>query len=237
MNILITSAGSELARSIAGALMEEHTLRLTELYPVDDVEGTFVQSELGHDESTNELVHGMDTIIHIAEIPPNLLAEADQPDNYAIDYQTRCTYNLLMAASEEGVKRVIYASTLRLFEQHGEDWTVTESWRPRPSVDGFVLSKHLGEFTCREFARERKLDVTCLRLGNLVTAKAAATAEYDSMWLEMNDAVAAFQGALTSPSRWDIYHIQSEFPGARFSVRTAKAEIKFNPQFMPPKEL
>ncbi len=237
MNILITSAGSQLARNVARVFAEEHTLRLTELYPVDTVEGTFVQSELGHDESTNELVHGMDTIIHIAEIPSDLLAEADQPNNYAIDYQTRCTYNLLMAASEEGVKHVIYASTLRLFEQHGEDWTVTESWRPRPSVDGFVLSKHLGEFTCREFARERKLDVTCLRLGNLVTAEAAATAEYDSMWLEMNDAVAAFQGALTSPSRWDIYHIQSEFPGARFSVRTAKAEIEFNPQFMPPKEL
>jgi nucleoside-diphosphate-sugar epimerase len=233
MNILITSAGSELARNVAGALAEEHELRLTELYPVDNVEGTFVQSELGHDESTNELVRGMDTIIHIAEIPSELLAEADQPDNYAIDYQTRCTYNLLMAASEEGVKHAIYASTLRLFEQHGEDWTVTESWRPRPSVDSFVLSKHLGEFTCREFGREGKLNVTCLRLGNLVTADAAATAEPDSMWLEMNDAVTAFQGALESSSSWRIFHIQSEFLGSRFSIGKAKGHLKFDPQFVP----
>ena len=233
MNILITSAGSELARNIAGVLAEEHTLRLTELYPVDNVEGTFVQSELGHDESTNALVRGIDTIIHIAEIPSDLLAEADQPDNYAIDYQTRCTYNLLMAASEEGVKHVIYASTLRLFEQHGEDWTVTESWRPRPSVDGFVLSKHLGEFTCREFGREGKLNVTCLRLGNLVTADAAATIEPDSMWLEMNDAISAFQGALESASPWRIFHIQSEFPGSRFSIGKAKGHLKFDPQFAP----
>ena len=234
MNVLITSAASDLAQQVAIALSEEHTLRLTELRPVENIEGNFVQSALGHDEATNELVRGMDAIIHIAEVPPELLAEADDPDNYAIDYQTRCTYNLLMAASAEGVKRFIYASTLRLFEQHGEDWTVAENWRPRPSVDSFVLSKHLGEFTCREFARERKLNVTCLRLGNLVTAEIAATTEYDSMWLEMNDAVAAFQGALTSPSRWDIYHIQSEFPGARFSVRTAKSEIDFNPRFVPP---
>ena len=233
MNILITSAGSELASNVAGALAEEHELRLTELYPVDNVEGTFVQSELGHDESTNELVRGMDTIIHIAEIPSELLAEADQPDNYAIDYQTRCTHNLLMAASEEGVKHAIYASTLRLFEQHGEDWTVTESWRPRPSVDSFVLSKHLGEFTCREFGREGKLNVTCLRLGNLVTADAAATAEPDSMWLEMNDAVPAFQGALESSSPWRIFHIQSEFPGSRFSIGKAKGHLKFDPQFVP----
>ena len=233
MNILITSAGSELARNIAGVLAEEHTLRLTELCPVDNVEGTFVQSELGHDESTNELVRGIDTIIHIAEIPSDLLAEAAQSDNYAIDYQTRCTYNLLMAASEEGVKHVIYASTLRLFEQHGEDWTVTESWRPRPSVDSFVLSKHLGEFTCREFGREGKLNVTCLRLGNLVTADAAATAEPDAMWLEMKDAVSAFQGTLESSAPWRIFHIQSEFPGSRFSIGKAKGHLKFDPQFAP----
>ena len=233
MNILITAAGSELARNVAGVLGETHTLRLTELHPVEDIEGTFVQSELGHDEETNELVRGMDAIIHIAEVPPECLAEADQPDNYAIDYQTRRTYNLLMAASAEGVKHVIYASTLRLFEQHGEDWTVTESWRPQPTVDSFVLSKHLGEFTCREFAREGKINVTCLRLGNLVTAEAAATAESDSLWLEMNDAVAAFNCALNSSAPWRIFHIQSEFPGSRFSIGKAKAHLEFNPQFVP----
>lgn len=235
MNILITSAGSELARRLAASLAESHTLRLTELHPVKTAfppDCEFVESELGHDESTNALVRGMDAIVHIAEIPAQLLANAEQPENYAIDYQTRRTYNLLMAAAEEGVKHVIYASTLRLFEQHGEDWTVTESWRPRPSVNSFVLSKHLGEFTCREFARERKLNVTCLRLGNLVTAAEASTG-FDSMWLEMNDAVAAFQGALASPSRWGIFHIQSEFPGARFAIDKAKGHLKFNPQFAP----
>ena len=68
MHILITSAGSELARNVAAALAESHTLRLTELHPVENIEWEFVQSELGHDESTNELVRGMDAIIHIAEV-------------------------------------------------------------------------------------------------------------------------------------------------------------------------
>ena len=233
MNILITSAGSELARSLAEAVAESHTLRLTELEPVD-TEFEFVQSALGHDESTDELVAGMDAIVHIAEIPPNVLAASDQPGNFEIDYQTRCTYNLMMAAAAADVKHFIYASTLRLFEQHGEDWTVGENWRPRPTVDSFVLAKHLGEFTCREFARERKLHVTCLRLGVLTTAEAAAAEPFNSMWLEMNDAVTAFQGALEAPSRWGIFHVQSEFPGSRFAVDTAKGHLKFTPQFVPP---
>ncbi len=233
MNILITAAGSRLARNVAAAVADTHTLRLTELHRVENTVGTFVQSELGHDEATDALVRGIDTIIHIAEVPSQYLVNTGQSDNYAIDYQTRCTYNLLMAASAAGVKHVIYASTLRLFEKHAENWTVTESWCPRPAVDSLVLSKHLGEFTCREFARERKLNVTCLRLGNLITAETTATTDFDAMWLEMNDATAAFECALNSSSPWRIFHIQSEFPGARFSIEKAKAHLGFNPQFVP----
>ncbi len=233
MNVLITAASSDLAQHLASTLSETHRTRLTELHDVDFPDFDVVVSQLGHDESTNELVRGMDAIIHIAEIPANLLAAVEQPENFAIDYQTRRNYNLLRAAAAEGVKHIIYASTLRLFEKHGEDWTVTESWRPRPTVYSFVLAKHLGEFTCREFAREGKLQITCLRLGNLIKEREAETAEFDSMWLEMNDAVDAFKRALASSSRWGLFHIQSEFPNSRFSIDKAKAHLKFNPQFVP----
>ncbi len=233
MNILITAAGSELARTLSTTFAAEHEIRLTELTPIDTAVGTFEQSELGDDPSTYALVRDVDTIIHLAEVSAERLADVSDPDNYLIDYQTRRTYNLLMAASETGVKHVIYASTLRLFEQHNENWTVTESWRPRPSTDSFVLSKHLGEFTCREFGREGRLNVTCLRLGNLVTTDTAAGADTDPMWLEMGDAVAAFQGALESASPWRIFHVQSEFPGARFSIGKAKGHLQFTPKFVP----
>ncbi len=237
MNVLITSAGSELAHRLAHRLAvaasESHTIRLTELEPVE-TNFEFMQSALGHDESTNELVKGIDTIVHIAETPPELKAKSDEPDNFEIDYQTRCTYNLLMAASAEGVQHFIYASTLRLYEQHGEDWTVKENWRPRPSTDSFVLAKHLGEFTCREFAREGKINVSCLRLGTIINDEEAAKAEFNAMWLGINDAVAAFQGAIDAPSRWGIFHVQSEFPGSRFAISKAKGHLKFDPQFVPP---
>lgn len=232
MNVLITSAASELSTRLATAVSDSHTVRLTELQPVD-TDLDFIQSDLGHDESTNELVKGMDTIVHIAEIPPPILADANQSDNFHLDYQTRCTYNLLMAASEEGVKHFIYTSTLRLFENHDEDWTVKENWRPRPTTDSFVLSKHLGEFTCREFSREGKINVSILRLGTLTTAEEAKKDEINSMWLEIDDAVSAFQGAIEAPSSWGIFHIQSEFPGSRFDIGNAKGHLNFEPRFDP----
>ena len=232
MNILITSAASDLAQGLANALSGEHQIRLTDLIDVE-TDFEFVRSDLGHDEETNKLVQGMEAIVHLAQVPPTVLSESNQPENQEIDFQTRCTYNLLMAASEEKVPRAIYASTLHLFDPHDEDWTVTEVWRPRPTTDAPILSRYLGEFTCREFAREGRMNIACLRLGTLVTAAEAANQPFDSTWLEMNDAIHAFECALNASAerRWELYHIQSEFPNSRFFIRKAKESLKFNPQF------
>ena len=231
MNILITSATSALAQGLAAALSGEHRIRLTDRVGVE-TKFEFVRSDLGHDAGTNLLVRGMDAIIHPAQLPPALLAESTQPENLELDFQTRCTYNLLKAASDEKVPHAIYASTLHLFDTCGEDWTVTESWRPRPTTDVFILSRHLGEFTCREFAREGRINLTCLRLGTLVAAADAANQPFDATWLEMNDAIRAFECSLEAvPAGWAIYHIQSEFPNSRFSIHKAKGALKFNPQY------
>ena len=110
MNILITSAASALAQGLASALSGEHQIRLTDLIDVEtDLE--FVRCDLGHDEATNKLVQGIDTIVHVAQLPPSVLAESNQPENTEIDFQIRCTYNLLMAAVEENVSRATYAPT------------------------------------------------------------------------------------------------------------------------------
>ena len=113
-----------------------------------------------------------------------------------------------------------------------EDWAVTEVWRPRPTAEVPVLSSYLGEFVCREFAREGRIPIACLRLGRLVRAAEAESQAFDSAWLEMEDAVQAFGCALRTKARaWQIFHIQSEFPGARFTIDRAKEDLNFEPQF------
>lgn len=157
MHILLTSAASQLTQFLADALAAEHTIRLTERVHVD-TEHEFVKSPLDHDGSTNLLVRGMDAIVHVGEPLP------DEDAHSQIDHLTRCTYNLLMAAHEEGVPRAVYISTLDLLAGYDERYIVDERWRPLPTTEPGLLSKHLGEFTCREFARERKLNVVALRL-------------------------------------------------------------------------
>lgn len=231
MNVLISSAGSELAQELVKSLSGEHQIRLTDLVEIN-TNLEFFRNDLDHGKETNKLVRGMDTVIHLAQIPPELLSKSDHPENLIIDFQTRCSYNLIQAACEEGVNRIIYASSLRLFDQHEEDWAVTEIWRPKPTTDIPVLSSYLGEFVCREFSRENRIQIFCLRLGKLIRTEPAKTSLFDSTWLEMGDAVQAFKCALRSDGGpWEIFHIQSEFPNARFLIDRAKENLDYKPQF------
>ena len=64
MNILITSATSELGQELAATLRGEHEIRLTDSITID-TNLEFTVSDLGHCESTNDLAREMDAIIHL----------------------------------------------------------------------------------------------------------------------------------------------------------------------------
>jgi nucleoside-diphosphate-sugar epimerase len=116
--------------------------------------------EVGHEEPTDDLVNGSDALVVFGFI------RSDIHPTEMIDRSTRQLYNLLHAASEAGVSRCIYVSTLRLFEDYEENLTVTEKWRSLPpSEDDALLACHLGEIVCKEYARDQRMQVATIRLG------------------------------------------------------------------------
>ncbi len=246
MHILVTSAGSSLAQHIIQGLAAEHDVRATERQWIDPPSGTppavhgqglatapndraarriasedapLAVSMLGHDFSTNLLVRGVDVVIHCAEPLPGEAGES------YLDYTTRCTYNLLMAASQEGASRIILLSTLALMTPYSPDFVVTERWRPLPWTDPLVMGKHLGEMVCREFAREFKIPVIVLRLGTWT-----ANGQPSDMALGGDDLNQVIERSLhAAVQRWTVVHVQGEFPGARFPVGDAKKLLGFEP--------
>ena len=162
--ILITCAEDRLAGTIAGRLAKNGEVRLTSTVDVRS-DHPFVCSDLDHTEATDELVRGFDAIVHVAKPPVGANGEEQ------IDYSTRQTYNLLFAAKAQGVHKVVLLSSLELFADYDDDFEVDENWRPLPTIDSASLSHHLAEFTCREFAREKTLNVVVLRLGHVVRAE------------------------------------------------------------------
>jgi hypothetical protein len=230
--VLITSGFSRMAQVLARELKPYYRVRLTDRIPVRS-ELEFVRCDLTAGAETTALARGVDAIVHVAEPLP------DDGDIQLIDYLTHRTYNLLMAASAETVSRVIYLSTLELMNAYDPDFTVSERFLPMPDCDGYRLAKHLGEYVCREFAREKKLNVTVLRLGKVVRADEVRGMRPDPTWVEERDAAAAVGAALPATftdtasgvGSWAIFHIASESPGARFSSTKAVRELHYTPRF------
>ncbi|HIB86629.1 TPA: NAD(P)-dependent oxidoreductase [Candidatus Poribacteria bacterium] len=190
MKILITSATSKLSQQLTTDLSADHQIRLTDLVDFE-TDFDFVQSDLGHESETDELVKDIDTIIHLATLPLALLENPDDLENLEIDFLTRCTYNLLYAAVAQNISNFVFASTLQLFAKLDQNLTIGPNWRPRPTTDLFPLSRHLGEFVCREFAREGQINVSIIRLGDTID----------------EDTIGAFRQAINSTDKWKITHI------------------------------
>lgn len=224
MKILVTNASAQLSQYVATSLSDKHSVRLSDRSDVStDLE--FVRSELGHDESTNDLVRGMDAIIHSGEVEPGASVSEQ------LDVAMRCTYNLLWAASEEKVPTIIFLSSLLIFDRHEWGMVVTERWRPAPSKYAPVLSHHLGEYVCKEFARERKLNVVCLRLGEFSPAENRPDAwNPSSLGVYPVDVAQAVEKALAAGlSGWNVFHIQSDVPRKRYLTTAAENTLGFAP--------
>ena len=221
MKLLITSAASRLSRELAAGLSNGHTVTVTDRVPVS-TELKFVRSDLGHDATTNDLVRHMDGVIHSVEVDQEATASE------RLDFAMRCTYNLLRAAADEGVPRLIFLSSLALLDPYDDQFVVTEHWRPLPSTDPRALGYHLGEYVCREFSLERNIEVLVLRLGEMVwNANEPAP---PSSALYVDDAVKAVEGAMKADVKdRTLFHIQSAVPNARYITKAAQETLAYKP--------
>ncbi len=223
MHVLITNAATSLGQALAAGLGDAHQLRLT-----DPELGVGIQSDLGHGPETDALVTDINAIVHLAYAP-----RAGDGEITWLDRNTRCTYNLLLAAAAAEVEHTILLSTLDLFAPYEADLTVDEAWKPLPSCASAVLGAHLAEFTAREFAHSHAIRLTIARLGHLVRAEEVAGQSYDPMWLDERDAAQAVAQIVQKgpASQYSTIHIQSAAARARFSVEHAKSHLTFAPQY------
>ena len=199
MRILITSGGNQRCAVLADQLAQSHEVRLSERVHVETAH-EFVQCALGHDRSTNLLTRGMNAIVHAVEPLP------DEDVSAQIDAASRCTYNLLMAAVEEGVPQVVLLSTLELMADYPPGFRVNETFRPLPRTQPPTLSKHLAEQISREFAREGSLGIKILRLGD-VSNTIVADAVDEALAQAVSLAAHHRSSESTAPAAWSITHV------------------------------
>ncbi|HEV2124513.1 MAG TPA: NAD(P)-dependent oxidoreductase, partial [Chloroflexota bacterium] len=245
MRIVITGGQSRLARALAATFGTEHDIRLTAEGPGESdgaapmgqaTPEDVLYGDLRDPAFATRATEDAEVLFHLAPLWPGLSESV--PDGELLDRATRGTFVLLAAAVNAGVRRVVLASTLDLFDAYPSDWWISEAWQPRPSTDVRQLSAYLAEASTREFSRVEPIHAVCLRLGRVVDDADVAGQPYDPRWLHVEDAVQAFQRALafdlssrqfatTGPPLhgWWVFHI----PGAGEWTQLPLAHARLEP--------
>ena len=126
-----------------------------------------------------EASKGMDVIYHLAA-QSNVMGSSHNLD-YSFSTNVLGTYNVLKAAKENSVRRVVFASSR---EVYGEPkiLPVAED-HPLNSKNAYGASKITGELYCRVFQQLYGLDTAILRLSNVYGPRDKG--RVIPLWLEM----------------------------------------------------
>jgi UDP-glucose 4-epimerase len=111
--------------------------------------------------SVRKAARGCDVIAHLAAAAD--VGEVASHPAHAERLNAGGTFNVLEAAREEGVQRVIYASTIWVYSECGGE--VDEEAPLRPPAHLYTATKLAGELYCRSYSELYGLDTTILRFG------------------------------------------------------------------------
>ena len=181
-------------------------------------------SDLG---SVQELMDGVDTVVH--------LAGASSPDSEWDDVLSTNivgTRNVLEAARQAGARRVVFASSNHAFGMHDRDeqWPVLPTTLPRPD-SLYGVSKAFGEALGSYYHDAFGLEFISLRIGWYAEDPLASDEELlHAMWLSPDDCVEVVRRAIEADVTFGLYYAISENPNRRWDITNTMVELGYRPQ-------
>ena len=139
---------------------------------VELVEGSVADREL-----MNRVLSGAEVVFHEAAIPsvPRSVEDPEQTHIASVDG----TFNLLLAAREQKVRRVVYAASSSAY---GDQPTLpkVEDMSPDP-LSPYAVAKLVGEYYCQVFSRVYGLETVSLRYFNVFGPRQDPGSQYSGV--------------------------------------------------------
>ncbi|MFE0674964.1 NAD-dependent epimerase/dehydratase family protein [Streptomyces sp. NPDC058867] len=191
--VLLTGAAGGL-----GTLMRDllpaygYRLRLLDLRPIDG-DPDAVVADLADKEALREAVRGVDAIIHLAGI------SLEAPFEKILKANIEGTYNLYEAAREEGVPRIVFASSNHAVgftpRPQGDDPLIPIETPHRPDTF-YGLSKSFGEDLAQFYWDKFGLETVSVRIGSCFPEPTSV--RMLSVWMSPADGARLLHAALTA---------------------------------------
>lgn len=193
--ILLTGAAGGLGTLMRGLLPAYgYELRLLDVRPIEG-EPDAITADLGDKKALREAVRGVDAVIHLAGI--SLESSFDK----ILRANIEGTYNLYEAAREEGVRRVVFASSNHAVgftpRPVGDDPLIAVDTPRRPDTF-YGLSKSFGEDLAQFYWDKHGIETVSVRIGSCFLEPSSV--RMLSVWMSPGDGARLFHAALTAPA-------------------------------------
>ncbi|MGW5254662.1 NAD-dependent epimerase/dehydratase family protein [Streptomyces sp. NPDC004012] len=191
--VLLTGATGGLGTLMRDLLPKYgYRLRLLDLRPIED-EPDAITADLADREALREAVRGVDAIIHLAGISLESTFEKILKSNI------EGTYHLYEAAREEGVRRIVFASSNHAVgytpRPQGDDPLIPIDTPRRPDTF-YGLSKSFGEDLAQLYWDRHGLETVSVRIGSCFPEPTSV--RMLSVWMSPEDGARLFHAALTA---------------------------------------
>ncbi|MFE7705360.1 NAD-dependent epimerase/dehydratase family protein [Streptomyces sp. NPDC057486] len=191
--VLLTGAAGGLGTLMRGLLPAYgYELRLFDVAPIEGAPDA-ITADLGDREALREAVRGVDAIIHLAGI--SLESSFDK----ILRANIEGTYNLYEAAREEGVRRIVFASSNHAIGYHPRplpgDPLITIDTPRRPDTF-YGLSKSFGEDLAQLYWDRHAMETVSVRIGSCFMEPTSV--RMLSVWMSPGDGARLLHAALTA---------------------------------------
>ena len=154
---------------------------------LEEIKGDFdfIEGNLNDSEKLQKAVEGVEIIFHQAALPsvPRSVEDPSATHEACVN----ATFNLLNAAKENNVKRVVYAASSSAY---GDQPTLpkVETMIPKP-LSPYAGAKLMGEYYCQIFSRVYGLEAVCLRYFNVFGPRQNPSSMYSGVISRFIDAL------------------------------------------------
>lgn len=181
--MLVTGGGGFIGSHLVDALLAEgHQVRVLDNFATGDRRNLFhvrgdveiVEGDIRSYERAHAAVRGCEIVFHQAALPS--VPRSIQDPLTSNDVNVGGTLNILLAARDAGVRRVIYASSSSVYGATPGD--VKREDMPVAPLSPYGVAKYAGEAYCSSFHETYAIETVALRYFNVFGPRQNPISEY-----------------------------------------------------------
>ena len=239
MKLLVLGANGELGPHVVRVLEGHHQLRLSDINELNSPH-EYLKVDASDLDQVVAAAEGMDAIINLSVLRKDR--------NLAFDVNARGCYNMMIAAVEHGIDRIVntgpfYVVAGPTYERF--DHLIGPDVPHQPGTYLYALTKSLGQEICRVFTESHDIHVMDLLFYMLLDAETHMAESgspianigrdltpYTISWQDAADAVrCALDVELDSlPTRSEVFFVFADLPHQKFSNEKAKRMLGWEPK-------